>query len=93
MPGFDFASKIHTDVLFLGVAVEDDPGAAADFAAEIDVSYPLAIDEADRVGRRYPSPGLPATYFISAEGRIVRTVFGQVDEEQIAELIASSFGL
>ena len=92
MPAFDIASKIHNDVFFLGVAVEDDPGAAADFAAEIDVSYPLAIDEADRVGRRYPSPGLPATYFISAEGLVVRTVFGELDEEQIAELIASSFG-
>ncbi len=93
MPAFDAAAKIHTDVFFLGVAVEDDPIAAEEFAIEIGVDYPLAIDEAERVGRRYPSPGLPATYFISAQGTIARTVFGQIDEEQIAELIRDSFGL
>jgi thiol-disulfide isomerase/thioredoxin len=93
MPAFDAVSKVQTDVLFLGVAVQDDPGAAAQFAEEIGVSYPLAIDDADRVGRRYPSPGLPATYFISADGVIVRTVFGQLDEDQLAELITGLFGI
>ncbi len=91
MPAFDVASKLHTDVFFLGVAVEDDPIAAEEFAAEIGVTYALAIDEADRVGRRYPSPGLPATYFISTDGLIIRTVFGQIDEDQIDDLIAESF--
>ncbi len=93
MPALDAASKEHTGVYFLGVAVEDDPAAAEQFANEIGVSYALAIDESERVGRRYPSPGLPATFFISSEGRIVRTVYGTVDEAEIAELIASSFGL
>jgi thiol-disulfide isomerase/thioredoxin len=93
MPAFDAVSKIHRDVLFLGVAVNDDPAAARDFAAEIGVSYPLAIDEDDRVGRRYPSPGLPATYLISADGTIARTIFGQMNEDQLAELIAGLFGL
>jgi len=93
MPAFDAASKVHRDVLFLGVAVEDNPTAAREFAAEIGVSYPLAIDEDDRVGRRYPSPGLPATYLISSDGAIVRTIFGQIDEDQLEELIAEEFGL
>ncbi len=93
MPAFEVASKAHTDVFFLGVAVEDDPLAAEEFAAEIGVTYALAIDEADRVSRRYPSPGLPSTYFISADGLIIRTVFGQIDADQIDDLIADSFGL
>ena len=93
MPAFDAMSKVHTDVLFLGVAVEDNPAAAREFAAEIGVSYPLAIDEDDRVGRRYPSPGLPATYLITADGAIARTIFGQMNEEQLEELIAGLFGL
>ncbi len=92
MPAIDAAAGIHTDVLFLGVAVEDDPIAAEEFAGEIGVSYPLAIDVADRVGRRYPSPGLPATFFIATDGSIVRTVFGQLHEEQLETLISESFG-
>lgn len=93
MPAFDTASQTHTDVFFLGVAVEDDPAAATAFAEEIGVSYALAIDEAERVGRRYPSPGLPATFFISTDGEILRTIFGQVDEAAIADLIEELFSL
>ncbi len=93
MPALDAAATAHPDVFFLGVAVEDDPLAAEAFAEEIAVGYALAIDEADRVGRRYPSPGLPATFFISAEGEIVKYVYGAVDEEDVAEYIAEAFGL
>ena len=93
MPALDAAATTHPDVYFLGVAVEDDPTAAADFAAEIAVSYPLAIDEAERVGSRYLSPGLPATFFISSDGRIVKTVFGAVDEAEVDAFIAEAFGL
>lgn len=93
MPALDAASQSHPEVFFLGVAVEDDPVAAEAFAAEVGVSYALAIDESDRVGRRYPSPGLPATFFISSEGRIVKTVFGGLDEDDVDGYIAEAFGL
>ena len=55
MPAFDVASQTHTDVFFIGVAVEDDPDNARAFAEEIGVSYALAIDDAERVARRYLS--------------------------------------
>lgn len=93
MPAIDAAAARHTDVYFLGVAVEDDPAAARGFAEEIAVSYPLAIDDAERVSRRYPSPGLPATFLIAPDGTIVRTVFGGLEEEDIDTLVAESFGL
>ena len=93
MPALDAAATAHPDVYFLGVAVEDDPTAAANFAAEVGVGYALAIDEAERVGSRYLSPGLPATFFISADGRIVKTVFGAVDEAEVDAFIAEAFGL
>jgi thiol-disulfide isomerase/thioredoxin len=93
MPALDAAAADHTDVFFLGVAVEDDPLAAEAFAEEIGVSYALAIDETDRVGQRYLSPGLPATFFISSDGQIVKTVFGEVDQQEVDEFIAEAFGL
>lgn len=93
MPAIDAAARTHTDVFFLGVAVDDDPVAAEQFAREIGVTYPLAIDESERVGRRYPTPGLPATFLIGSDGSILRTVYGQIHEAQIADLIATQFGL
>lgn len=53
MPAFDVAAMQHGDVYFIGIAVEDDPDAARAFADEVGVSYALAIDDADRIGRRY----------------------------------------
>lgn len=91
MPDLDRASRAHPEIHFIGVAVEDDPAAAERFAAQIGVSYQLAIDESNRVGRRYPSLGLPATYFIAADGSIVRIVYGQMREAQIEELLATVF--
>ena len=93
MPALDAAAAEHPDVFFLGVAVEDDPLEAEAFAEEIGVSYALAIDETDRVGQRYLSPGLPATFFISADGQIVKTVFGEVDQQEVDAFIAEAFGL
>ncbi|HLA66424.1 MAG TPA: TlpA disulfide reductase family protein [Acidimicrobiia bacterium] len=93
MPELDAASKAHPDVSFVGVAVEDDPIAAADFAAEIGVSYPLAIDESGSVSNRYPSPGLPTTFFITTDGRIARVLYGGVTEDQVTQAIAEVFGL
>jgi thiol-disulfide isomerase/thioredoxin len=92
MPAFDAASREHTDVFFLGVAVEDTEAAARAFADEVAVTYALAFDEDDRVGRRYPSPGLPATFFITSDGTIAKTVFGQLHQEQLDAFIAESFG-
>ena len=91
MPALDAAAAANPGVLFIGIAVEDDPTAAEDFAEEIGVSYLLGVDEADRVSRRYPSPGLPATYFISSEGTLSQTVYGQVTEVQLETLLADNF--
>jgi len=92
MPAFDAVAAAHPEVSFIGVAVEDDPIAAEEFAAEIGVSYPLAIDESDAVSNQYPSPGLPTTFFISTDGRIIYTVYGGVTEAEIVDVITKVFG-
>lgn len=91
MPALDAVSAANPEVFLIGVAVDDDPGAARGFAAEIGVSYALAVDEGDAVGARYPSPGLPATFFIDGDGQVVRIVYGGVTQEQVQDLIDSLF--
>lgn len=93
MPALDAASRTHTDVYFIGVAVDDNASDAEAFASEVGVSYALAIDVSGEVGRAYPSPGLPATFLISRDGYIVKTVYGGIDEADIEEMIADAFGL
>jgi len=87
MPDFSKAAIAHPEVLILGVAVDDDPLAAEAFIEEIRVSYPTGFDEAGGVGRAYPAPGLPATYVISADGRLITNRFGMLTSQDIEALI------
>jgi cytochrome c biogenesis protein CcmG/thiol:disulfide interchange protein DsbE len=92
MPTLDEAARRHPEVLFLGVAVEDDPAAARAFAEEVRVSYPLAVDESGIVLARYPIFGLPTTWFIAPDGSIAGQVSGLVTESYLEERLAEFFG-
>jgi len=92
MPALDAVAAGNPEIFLIGVAVDDEPSAARRFAGEVGVTYALAIDEDNEVGARYPSPGLPATFFIDENGQIVRIVFGAVTQEQVETLIAELFG-
>ncbi|HSM01672.1 MAG TPA: TlpA disulfide reductase family protein [Acidimicrobiia bacterium] len=92
MPALDAVAASNPEIYLLGVAVDDEASAARRFAGEVGVSYALAIDEDDDVGDRYPSPGLPATFFIDRNRRVVKVVFGAVTQEQVEGLITELFG-
>lgn len=91
MPAIDTASQRHPEVLFVGVAVEDDPDEAAAFAAEIAVSYTIAVDDGS-VEEAYPVLGLPGTFFIDSNGTIAKSHFGLVSVDSLDDDIAELFG-
>lgn len=92
MPAIDASAMRHPGVMFLGIAVQDDPIAAQAFAEEIGVTYPLAFDEGEIVDARYPSFGLPVSFIISEDGFILEQIFGEVSEEEITAKLATWFG-
>ena len=91
MPAINVASQRHPEVQFVGVAVNDDPDKAAEFAAEIDVSYTIAIDDGT-VEDAYPVLGLPGTFFINSDGTIAKRHFGVVTVDSLDDDIADLFG-
>lgn len=91
MPAINTASQRHPEVEFVGVAVNDDPDKAAEFAAEIDVSYTIAIDDGT-VEDAYPVMGLPGTFFINPDGTIAKRHFGVVTVDSLDDDIAELFG-
>jgi thiol-disulfide isomerase/thioredoxin len=88
MPDLDAAAQRHPEVLFLGVAVEDDAESAATTAGELGVSYPVGFDADGSVARAFPSPGLPTTFLIDRDGRIIGAVYGGLDADDIDSLLA-----
>lgn len=91
MPAINTASQRHPEVEFVGIAVNDDPEKAAEFAAEINVGYTIAVDDGT-VEDAYPVMGLPGTFFINPDGTIAKRHFGVVTIDSLDDDIAELFG-
>jgi thiol-disulfide isomerase/thioredoxin len=58
-----------------------------DLLAELDVSYPAGTTFEDTVVRDFRIVGMPTTFFIYPDGRVLRTWSGLLNEEKINEFI------
>jgi cytochrome c biogenesis protein CcmG, thiol:disulfide interchange protein DsbE len=77
-------------VVFLGVDVKDLTGDARGFAHKYEVNYVSVRDgSGDKTWSRYGLTGVPETYFINAQGRIVAHIPGAVSAQTLEEGIAT----
>jgi hypothetical protein len=74
-------------VLFLGIAVEDDPAAAALMATDLGVTFPVGADLDGTIDAAFPSPGLPATFLIDADGALLGAVYGGLQPADVDDLV------
>lgn len=77
-------------VLFLGLDMQDATEDARVFIREFGLSFPHVRDGTNRTARRWGVTGIPETFFISRQGRIVAHVIGALDEAQLAAGIAAA---
>ena len=75
----------HGHVVLLGLDENDTAADALKFAAAKGVSYPLGFDPNVTVAPAYNVDGLPQTFFLNAEHRIVDHVLGAVTEAELAK--------
>ncbi|MCU4185742.1 TlpA family protein disulfide reductase [Acidiferrimicrobium sp. IK] len=84
--------RLTGKVDFVGVDTNDQHGAALSFAAKTGVAYPLAFDPHATAAGNYAVYGLPTTFFVSADGKILGRQVGGMTEERLAQLITQNFG-
>ncbi len=65
-------------IIFLGLDYLDQEPAAKAYLAEYDITYPNGPDLRSQVARRYGISGVPETFFIDPEGKIVDIVVGPI---------------
>ncbi len=71
------AAAKGSTVRFIGVDVNDPPGNALPFVQKSGITYPVAVDQDFAVtSGKYALNGLPQTFLIDAEGRVVGHVLG-----------------
>ena len=88
IPEISAFADANPDVTVVGVAVEDTPDAARDFAREVMASYDLGLGNVE-FESAYPRLGLPVTYVIDERGRVSDIVNGIVTREALEELTSS----
>jgi cytochrome c biogenesis protein CcmG, thiol:disulfide interchange protein DsbE len=72
-------------VLFLGLDIQDVRGDGEGFLHKYGTTYPSVREPGRDVANSYGATGIPETYFIDADGRVVAHVIGVVSARQLAQ--------
>jgi cytochrome c biogenesis protein CcmG/thiol:disulfide interchange protein DsbE len=91
-PALAAAARGLPDVQFIGVVYEDEEARTQAFLKERGSTYPSLMDPDGRTAIAYGVFGVPETFFIDAEGRIVEKYVGPLQRSAIAELVARARG-
>lgn len=94
MPELSMLDATHEHIEVLGLAYDDsEPQQIRAFLRKHPVAYPIAIVDAYDPPRSFAIPrGLPTTYLISPEGKMVRKFMGPVDARDLEDAIAAAGG-
>lgn len=79
-------ARAHPRLPVVGVAVNDDPRSSRDFVGEYGVPYPVGIDRDSSLLGDYGGASLPMTVLVGADGRVVASVPGPVDDASLGDL-------
>jgi peroxiredoxin len=64
----------------VGVSVDQaSPGDVSAFAEKLKITFPILHDRDSIISRLYSNPGVPSSYLIDRQGRIVYRVLGEYD--------------
>jgi cytochrome c biogenesis protein CcmG, thiol:disulfide interchange protein DsbE len=78
------AAMFDDDVVFLGITVNDSEANAEAFMEEFGITYGNGPDESNIAGA-YRITGIPETFWIDKQGRIVAHWIGAIDEDRLVE--------
>lgn len=79
-------------VVVVGVNFQDATGDAREYVAESGTTYPVVVDRDSSTALAYGLRGVPETYVIDREGRMVDRVIGPVTADRLAERLTDLVG-
>lgn len=77
----------HPEFQLLGLSDDRDAVDAVDFAARLDLGFPILLGGGHLVDA-YRLPGLPVTYLVDRQGRVAGRWIGELGHSQIADIRA-----
>lgn len=94
MPSFQGVHEsVGSEVLFLGLDVQDTRGAADAFVEQSGVTYLLGEDPDGAILASFDGIAMPTTIFIDEAGNIVERHSGAIFEDDLRQMILELFGI
>lgn len=85
------AERYDPTVAFIGIAVNDTRSGARRLLERTGVTYPAGLDDDSEAVTDYAIDRIPATVFVSAEGRLLERAEGPLSELQLEAIIERLF--
>lgn len=74
-------------VVFVGVAYKDEEAAVQDFLTAHGLTYPVGLDRTGQVAALYGVTGVPETFIVDGQGKVVRFFIGPVTADQLRAVL------
>lgn len=74
-------------LIVLGVDQGESAATVAAFARDLNLTYPILIDQGQRYGGSYAAIGLPTTIVVNRDSKIVRGIDGELSFVQMNEAV------
>lgn len=71
--------------LFIGVAMDDNLTAVTEMASELQISFPLIVEEEGQITSAYGVTAVPETFIVDPEGNVAYFQIGVVNETQLRD--------
>ncbi len=84
------AKSANSKVDFIGIDENDSAASARTLVTKDQVSYSLASDSGGAMSGPYGLYGLPTTFAIGANGKVVAEVAGQISQSQLNQLVSEA---
>ncbi len=81
------------DVQFVGIAMDDTAVAVIQMASEMDITYPLIVEEESSITSLYGITGVPETFIVNSTGKIAYFHIGVVETEVLENELTSLSGM
>ncbi len=78
---------LDRDVVFVGVDINDTPDNARAFLQEFGITYANGIDQNLSITEAYGVTGLPATFVVGRQGKVMQRWPGEIQADQLSGLI------
>lgn len=91
MPNLNrYYDKYKEQVEVIGVNLHENEGTVRDFIASRGINFPIALDPSSQAARAYGIQYTNTHFLIDKEGKLIRTVPGDIRESDIQDLIQQS---